>query len=60
MIIRLYTAYDKHEMIKISNGTREKSQVLPQVLELFYCRLLYISCRENLKYCINIKSDNFN
>ena len=28
MIFRLYTAYDKHEMIKIDNQTREKSQVL--------------------------------
>ena len=35
MILRLYTAYNKQEMIKISNQTREKSQVLSQVLENF-------------------------
>ena len=33
MIFRLYTVYNKHEMIKIDNQTREKSQVLSQVLE---------------------------
>ena len=33
MIFRLYTVYNKHEMIKIGNQTREKSQVLSQVLE---------------------------
>ena len=39
MIFRLYTVYKKHEMIKIGSQTREKSQVLSQVLELFYCWL---------------------
>ena len=29
----LYTVYNKHEMIKIDNQTKEKSQVLSQVLE---------------------------
>ena len=29
----LYTVYNKHKMIKISNQTREKSQVLSKVLE---------------------------
>ena len=33
MIFMLYTDYNKHEMIKIHNQTREKSQVLSQVLE---------------------------
>ena len=33
MIFRLYTFYRKHEMLKIGNQTREKSQVLSQVLE---------------------------
>ena len=33
MIFRLYTVYDKHEMIKIGNQTREKSEVLSLVLE---------------------------
>ena len=33
MIFRLYTVYNKHEMIKIGNQTAEKSQVLSQVLE---------------------------
>ena len=33
IIFRLYTAYNKHEMMKIGNETREKSQVLSQVLE---------------------------
>ena len=33
MIFRLYTAYNKHEMIKVGDQTREKSQELTQVLE---------------------------
>ena len=33
MIIRLSIAYNKHEMVKISNQTREKPQGLTQVLE---------------------------
>ena len=33
MIFKLYTEYNKHEMIKIGNETREKSQVLSQVIE---------------------------
>ena len=33
MIFRLYTVYKKHEGIKIDNKTKEKSQVLSQVLE---------------------------
>ena len=33
MIFRLYTVYNKHEMIKIVNQTREILQVLSQVLE---------------------------
>ena len=33
MIFRLHTVYNKHEMIKIGNQIREKSQVLSQVLE---------------------------
>ena len=33
LIFRLYIVYNKHEMIKISSETREKSQVLSQVLE---------------------------
>ena len=32
-IARLYTVYNKHEMIKIVKQTREKSQVLSQVHE---------------------------
>ena len=39
MIFRLYTANNKHESIKIGNQTREKSQVLSQVLEQFWSRL---------------------
>ena len=39
MISKLYTVYNKHEMVKIGNQTREKSQVLSQVLEYFYSRL---------------------
>ena len=35
MIFRLYTVYNKHEMIKIDNKSREKSQVLSQMLEKF-------------------------
>ena len=30
MIFRLYTAYNKHEMIKIGSPSRKKSQVLSQ------------------------------
>ena len=33
MNFRFYTIYNKHEMIKIGNQTREKLQVLTQVLE---------------------------
>ena len=33
MIFSLYTVYNKHEMIKIGIQTREKLQVLSQVLE---------------------------
>ena len=33
MIFRLYTANNKHEMIKIGDKTREKSQILSQELE---------------------------
>ena len=33
MIFRLYTIYNKNEMIKIGNQSRENSQVLSQVLE---------------------------
>ena len=33
IIFRLYTVYNKHEMIKIGNKSREKSQALSQVLE---------------------------
>ena len=39
MMFRLYTAYDKHEMIKSDNQIREKSRVLSQMLEKFCCRL---------------------
>ena len=33
MIFSLYTIYNKHEMTKIGSQNREKSQVLPQLLE---------------------------
>ena len=33
MIFMLYTDHNKHEMIKIGKQTKEKSQVLSQVLE---------------------------
>ena len=33
MIFRLYTVYNKHEIIEIDSQTREKLQVLWQVLE---------------------------
>ena len=33
VIYRLYTDYNKHEIIKIGNQIREKSQVLSQVLK---------------------------
>ena len=39
MIFRLYTDYNKHEMIKIGSDTRENSQILSQVLEYFFCPL---------------------
>ena len=35
MIFRLYTVNNKHEMIKIGNQIREKSQVVSQMLENF-------------------------
>ena len=35
IIFRLYTVYKKHDVIKAGNRTREKSQVLSQVLESF-------------------------
>ena len=33
MIFRLYTVYNKYDIIKIGNETREKSQILSQLLE---------------------------
>ena len=33
IILRLYTVYNKHEMIKIGKQTREKSQILSQGLK---------------------------
>ena len=39
MIFIFYTVYDKHELIKIGNQTREKSQVQSQVSKNFCCRL---------------------
>ena len=33
MTFKLYAVYNKHEMIKIGNQTRGKSQVLSRVLE---------------------------
>ena len=33
MILRLYTVYNKSEMIKPGNQNREKSQALSQVVE---------------------------
>ena len=33
MIFKLYTVYNKHEVIKIGNETTEKSKDLSQVLE---------------------------
>ena len=33
MFFKFYTVYNKHEMIKMGNQTREKSQVFSQVLE---------------------------
>ena len=33
MVFRLYTVYNKHQMIKIDNKKTEKSQVLSQGLE---------------------------
>ena len=33
MIFVLYTVYNKHEIVKIGNQIREKSQILSQVLE---------------------------
>ena len=34
VIFRLYTIYNKHQMIEIVNETREKSQILSQVILL--------------------------
>ena len=39
MIFRLYTIYNKYQMIKINYQIRDKSQVLSQVLQRFCCRL---------------------
>ena len=39
MIFRLYTIYDKHDMIKIDNQTRIKLQVFSKVLYEFCCCL---------------------
>ena len=33
MIFRCYAVYKKHEMLKIDNQSREKSQVVSKVLE---------------------------
>ena len=56
MIFRFYTVYNKHKMIKFSNQTRKKSQVLSQVPKYFYCRLYAVS-KQNIiikqKFIIN-------
>ena len=39
MMFRLYTDYNKHEMIKVDIETREKLQVLSPAIEYFCCRL---------------------
>ena len=36
-IFKLYAVFNKHEMIKIVNETKGKSQVLSQMLEYFCC-----------------------
>ena len=41
MIFRVYSIYNKHEKIKIGNKTREKSQVVSQVLEEFFFQLWF-------------------
>ena len=33
MIYRIYTVYNKYELMKIGNQTREKAKGLPQVLD---------------------------
>ena len=38
MIFRLYTVYNKHEMIKIDHKNREKSQVLSHVILAADCK----------------------
>ena len=50
MIFTLYTVYNKHDVIKIGNQTGEKSQVLSQVLEKFYCRQYVVICNNMLIY----------
>ena len=49
-IFKLYTIYNKHELIKIGNQTRkrEKSQVLSQVLEF----LQTVRIKINAKYFV--------
>ena len=45
MIFRLYAVYIKHEMIKFGKQTREKSQVLSQVLKNFVAdSTLLVTC----------------
>ena len=50
MISWLYAIYNKHEMIKTGSQTREKSQVLSQVLEKFCCRLYAFTQRHFLLF----------
>ena len=39
MIFRLYNVHNKFDDDKIGDQTNEKSQILLQVLELFFCQL---------------------
>ena len=58
MIFRLYAVYNKHETLKIGNQTREKYQVLSQVLEYFLLSTVYHKCtwkaREVTIYHLNL------
>ena len=61
MIFRLYTVYNKHEMIKIGNQTREKYQILNNFVA--DCRMLCLDRFDKnfhilLLYSLQLSSTN--
>ena len=52
MTFRLYTVYNKHEMMEIRNQTSEKSQVLSQVLFEQVARIILLPTVQGVTWVI--------